>query len=96
MNLIASVQHLYFLVAAPAFFIPLGFVIASSSVLPGIIGWLGMLLGVFFALLGIISLLTLVLPISITAFGGIQVIWWLSASILLIVRARKIAYPSVT
>jgi hypothetical protein len=69
MDLISSVQHLYFIVAAPAFFIPLGFVIVRSEILPRVLGFLAIALGIASAVLGITSLLILVLPLPITAFG---------------------------
>src|SRR5215831_6698521 len=94
-DLINSVQHLYFIVAAPTFFIPLGLVIMQSKILPKLLGLFAILLGIIFAILGITTVLILALPMWITAFGGVQVLWWLSASGILISRARKISYPSI-
>jgi hypothetical protein len=93
-DLINSVQHLYFIVAAPVFFIPLGIVIIQSKILPRMLGVLAVVLGVGFGVLGITTILILALPMQITAFGGVQVLWWLSASIVLITRSKKISYPS--
>jgi hypothetical protein len=96
LDLIYSVQHLYFIVAAPAFFIPLGLVIISSRILPRILGILAVALGLGLAILGMSTLYIQVLPMSITALAGIQALWWLSAAIVLIIRAKQIPYPTST
>ena len=90
LKLISAAQHLYFIVAAPALFLPLGIVLISSSVLPRLFGYLGLLLATVFAALGVIFLLTLTLPGPVTEFGGVQALWWLAAAITLIVRSGKI------
>ena len=87
--LISAVQHLYFIVAAPALFLPLGIVLLSSSVLPRLFGYLALLLGIVFAILGITFLLPLTLPAGVTAFAGVQAFWWLAAGITLIVQSGK-------
>ena len=89
--LISAVQHLYFIVAAPALFLPLGIVLLSSSVLPRLFGYLALLLGILFAILGVTFLLRLSLPAGVTAFAGVQAVWWLAAGITLIVQSRKLA-----
>jgi hypothetical protein len=86
LDLIHAVQHLYFIVAAPALFLPLGAVILSSRVLPRVLGYLALVLGAAFAILGIVSLYSLTLPALVTAFAGIQAFWWLAAALTLIVR----------
>jgi hypothetical protein len=40
MNLIYSAQHLYFIVAGPALFIPLGIVILQSGVIARVFGYI--------------------------------------------------------
>lgn len=85
--LISAVQHLYFIVAAPVLFCPLGVVILGSSVLPRLFGYLAILLAVAFAALGAIFMLTLTLPAGVTVFAAIQALWWLAAAITLIVRS---------
>jgi hypothetical protein len=90
LNLISAVQHLYFIVAAPALFLPLGTVLLNSQVMPRILGYLALLLGILFAVLGAIFLLTLTLPDGVTAFAGIQAIWWLAAAVTLIVQNGKL------
>ena len=72
LNLISTVQHLYFMVAAPALFLPLGVIIVRSRVLPKVFGHLGLALALVFAVLGVILLLRLTLPDAVTAFAGVQ------------------------
>lgn len=88
-NLIHAVQHLYFIVAAPALFIPLGIVIVGSRVLPRIFGYLAIALGAAFAIVGVVFLYDLILPLAVQASASVQVLWWLAAAIMLIVQARK-------
>jgi hypothetical protein len=87
--LIHATQHLYFIVAAPALFLPLGAVILGSTVLPRPFGYLALLLGGAFALLGIVFLFSLTLPTAVTAFAGVQTLWWLAAAITLIVHGEE-------
>lgn len=89
LDLIHAVQHLYFIVAAPALFLPLGAVILGSPVLPRVFGYLALVLGAAFAILGVVFLDSLTLPAPVLAFAGIQAFWWLAAAITLIVRAGK-------
>src|SRR5215469_2749598 len=88
-DLIHAVQHLYFIVAAPALFLPLGVVILSSHILPRVLGYLALALGAAFAILGVVFLTQLILPAWVTAFAGIQAFWWLAAAIIVIVRPGK-------
>lgn len=88
---ISAVQHLYFIVAAPTLFLPLGIVLIGSSVLPRLFGYLAVVLASAFAALGVIFLLTLSLPGSVTAFAGVRAFWWFAAALTLIVRSGKIA-----
>jgi hypothetical protein len=88
-ELIHAVQHLYFIVAAPALFLPLGAVILSSRVLPRVFGYLALMLGAAFAILGVVFLFTLTLPAAVLAFAGLQTLWWLATAITLIVRTEK-------
>jgi len=91
LKVISAVQHLYFIVAAPALFLPLGVVLLNSSILPRLFGYLALLLATAFAALGVIFLLTLTLPAKVTAFAGVQALWWLAAALALIARSRAIA-----
>jgi hypothetical protein len=89
LRVISAVQHLYFIVAAPALFLPLGIVLIGSRVLPRVFGYLALLLAAVFAVLGVAFLLTLMLPARVTAFAGIQALWWLAAAVTVIMQAAK-------
>lgn len=91
LSVISAVQHLYFIVAAPTLFLPLGIVLIGSPIIPRWFGYLAILLGIAFATLGVVYLLSLTLPAGVTAFAGIQALWWLAAAIALMVRSRRIA-----
>jgi hypothetical protein len=94
MELIYSVQHLYFIVAAPALFLPLGIVLWQSRILPRAFALLAILLGFAFGIVGMASLLTLTLPASITAMGSVQALWWFAAAVSFIVRSKRISAMS--
>jgi hypothetical protein len=85
LDMIHAVQRLYFMVAAPAVFLPLGTVIIGARVLPCVFGYTALLLGGLFAVLGIVGLY---LPLqTVDNFVGIvQGVWWLCASVVLLVR----------
>lgn len=89
LGLISAVQHLYFTVAAPALFLPLGMVLLGSSILPRVFGFLALALAIAFAILGAVFLLTLTLPVGVTAFAGVQALWWLAAAVALISRSAR-------
>jgi len=91
LKLISAVQHLYFIVAAPTLFFPLGIVLVRSPILPRLFGYLALVLATAFAALGVIFLLDLTLPGAVTAFAGVQALWWLAAAITLIIRSVKIS-----
>jgi hypothetical protein len=84
--LISAVQHLYFIVAAPSLFFPLGIVLLGSAVLPRVFGYLALVLAGLFAVLGAAFMLRLILPTYVTAFAGVQALWWFAAAIALISR----------
>lgn len=89
MNIGHAVQHLYFIIAAPAVFLPLGLVIISSPILPKIFGYLAIALAIGFIIVGIISLYHLVLSPVETLLAPIQAFWWVGAAITLRIRAKK-------
>jgi hypothetical protein len=93
---ISAVQHLYFIVAAPTLFLPLGIVLVSSLILPLLFGYLALILATAFAALEVIFLLDLTLPGAATAFAGVQALWWLAAAITLSVRNGKTANSAGT
>lgn len=90
-RLIESVQHLYFIIAAPALFLPLGTILVTSRIIPRAIGYLALALGVTFGVVGVASLLTLALPASVTSLGSIQALWWLAAAVSLLFGNRRIS-----
>jgi len=91
-KLVYAVQHLYFMVAAPALFFPLGIVLLGSNVLPKIFGYCALILAIGFAAAGAIYMLTLRLPDAVAAAGSVQPIWWLAAAITLMFRSGKIGH----
>ncbi len=87
--LIHSVQHLWFIVAAPALWLPLGLVILGSGVLPRILGYLALVLAAGYALAGVVTLLDLTVPPAVQISTGVPVLWWLAAAGTVIMRARE-------
>jgi hypothetical protein len=87
--LIAAVQHLYFIVAAPTLFIALGSVILGSSLLSRPFGYVAMALGLAFAVIGLATLFTPVLPGPVQAAAGVQTLWWVAAAVALILKRDK-------
>jgi hypothetical protein len=88
--LIYSVQHLYFIVAAPAVWLPLGLVILGSHVLPRILGYLALALAAGYVLAGITTLFDPTVPPAVqVAAGATPALWWLVAAGTLIMRARQ-------
>jgi hypothetical protein len=79
----------YWLIFAPALFLPLGTVLLSPKVLRGICGYVVPLLAIAFATLGVIFLLTLTLRDAVTALAGVLAIWCLAAAIAFVARNRK-------
>jgi hypothetical protein len=87
--LISSVQHLYFIVAAPAVWLPLGLVILGSGVLPRFLGYMAIVLFAVFVLAGVFTLLDSTVPPAVQMLGSVQALWWLAAAGTLIMRARQ-------
>jgi hypothetical protein len=79
----------YWLLLAPALFLPLGILLLSPQVLRGIFGYVVLPLAVVFAALGAIFLFTLTLPDAVTVFTGVQTIWLLAAAITFVARNGK-------
>jgi hypothetical protein len=90
LNIIYAVQHLYFIIGAPALFIPMGIVLRKSGILPTWLAWLAIAIGIFFGIMGIGFLFHLVLPLWVTAIAGIQALWWLASSVILVIRANRV------
>jgi hypothetical protein len=93
LGLIHAVQHLYFIVAAPALFLPLAAVILGSAVLPRVLGYLALVLGVGFAALGVGFLYSLTLPGLVTDAAFLSALWWWAAAVTLIVRTLRGGAP---
>jgi hypothetical protein len=93
LRVISAVQHLYFIVAAPAVFLPLGIILVRSRILPRIFGHLALILAAAFAALGAIFMLRLALPAWVTAFAAVQGFWWLAAGITLVIRSASLSVP---
>ena len=91
LELIHSVQHLYFIVAAPCLFLPLAVVLLRSQMLPKVFSYSAFLLGGGFAVVGILSLFTHTLSPRVTALGSLQGVWWLAAATTLTIRTFLIA-----
>jgi hypothetical protein len=90
LDLIHAVQHLFSIIAAPWLFFFLSVIILRSGVLPHIFGYIGLVLGFAFAVLGIAALFN-PLQYLIDYLSMIQGFWWLSASVALLLRAGKVA-----
>jgi len=86
-----AIQHLYFFIAAPALFLPLGAVLWRSPLLPRIFSVLALFIGAAFFVLGITSLYDRILSTAVTSFAPLQALWWLAAAIVVLWRSRRIA-----
>ncbi len=86
-----AIQHIYFFVAAPALFLPLGVLILGTRVLPRAFGMFAILLGAAFVALGLTHIGSIVLPSGVTAFAAVQALWWFAAGLALILRSGKVA-----
>lgn len=93
LRVISAVQHLYFIVAAPAVFLPLGIILFRSPILPRIFGYLALILAAAFVALGAVFMLSLALPAWVTAFAAVQGLWWLAAGVTLVIRSGSLSVP---
>lgn len=93
--LIAATQHAYSMIAAPAVYLPLGVIILSSRVLPAIYGYLALLIGSIFAILGIVVLFA-PLQMVVNIFSGIQGLWFFAAGIGVLFLKIQAAKPQVS
>jgi len=88
--LVHSVQHLWFIAATPALWLPLGLVILGSHVLPRILGYLALALAAGYALAGVFTLGDLTVPAAVQiAAGVVPALWWLAAAGTLLILARE-------
>jgi hypothetical protein len=86
-----AIQHLYFFVAAPSLFFPMGAVIWNSKVLPRAFGALAFVLGSGFFVVGITTLYDPILSDRATSLAAVQAFWWLGAAIVLMARSKRFA-----
>jgi hypothetical protein len=71
----------YWLIFAPALFLPLGTVLLSPQLVRGNVGYMLLLLSVAFAAAGMILLFTLPFADGVTALAGVLAMWCLAAEI---------------
>ncbi len=90
-----SVQHLFFIAGAPALFLPLGGVILGSRIVSRAFGYLAFALGAAFAIAGLATMTTLIVPDGATALAVVQALWWLAVAIALIVRRERPTMASI-
>jgi hypothetical protein len=83
------VQHLWFIVAAPALWLPTGLVILGSGVLPRILGYLALALAAGYALAGAFTLFDSTLPAAVQISAGVPTLWYLAAAGTLMRRAHQ-------
>ena len=88
LDLIAAVQHLYSMIAAPALFFPLAIVILNSRVLPHVFGYMALVIGAAFAILGVAALFS-PLQNMVNVVSIAQGFWWLGAATTLLVHPQK-------
>jgi hypothetical protein len=88
LDLIHAIHRMYYIVAVPALFFPLGAVLLSSRTLPRAFGYAAIGLAALFAALGIADLFWQ-LPIVDDLVRSLQVVWWLLAPVALLMRAGK-------
>jgi hypothetical protein len=79
----------YWLIFAPALFLPLGTVLLSPQLLRGMFGYVVLLLSVAFAALGMIFLLTLTLADAVTILVGLLALWCRAAAITRVARMKN-------
>lgn len=82
LQLIKAVQHVFLI--APALLLPVGFAILGSRLLPRILGYLGIALGVALEIFGLVGLFNVLQPV-IDVVLIVQEVWMLAAAIALVV-----------
>ena len=82
--LIKAVQHLFLI--APALLLPLGAVLLSTRVLPRVFAYLALALGATLQVLGLLGLFSILQPV-IDALLMVQALWFVTAALVLLVRA---------
>jgi hypothetical protein len=85
-NLIKAVQHVFLI--APALLLPLGFVLLGSKVLPRAFAYLALVIGATLQVFGLLGLFNVLQPV-IDNLLIVQSLWFVAASIALLIRAGK-------
>jgi hypothetical protein len=94
LDLIHATHRLYFVVAAPALLVPLGFVILAGRILHRAFGYAALALATLFAALGIADLFTQ-LPIADDVMRSLLVLWWFVAAVALLVRSGTLSAQAI-
>ncbi|MGH2504089.1 MAG: hypothetical protein ACRDID_16400, partial [Ktedonobacterales bacterium] len=89
LDLILATHRLYYVIAVPALFFPLGYVITTSRILPRALGAAAIGLALVFAALGIADLFV-ALPVADDIVRSLELLWWFIAALALLVRAGKL------
>ncbi|HZO71554.1 MAG TPA: DUF4386 family protein [Ktedonobacteraceae bacterium] len=92
LDLIHAVQNEYSMVAAPLLFLPLGWIIVNSRVLPRPLGYLAFVLGGLFVVLGLPVLFVPSIQTVVNILSIIQGVWWLAAAVTLLVLTGKTSF----
>lgn len=96
LSIVSAVQHLYSIVAAPALIIPLGFVILGSRVLPRVLGYTAIVIGILFAITGVIFLFTPVVDgiATLAIIEAVEELWFPITAITLLIRAVMLSHQT--
>jgi hypothetical protein len=89
LDLILAAHRLHFIIAVPALFFPLGYVITTSRILPRALGGAAIGLALVFASLGIADLF-IALPVVDDIARSLELLWWFIAAVALLMRAGKL------
>ena len=92
LKLISAVQHLYFHSSGSESILTARYCSCRLPDTPRRFGYLALILAAAFATSGVIFLLDLTLPGAVTAFAGVQALWWLAAAIMLMVRGGEVSH----
>lgn len=93
LDLINATHRLLFVVAVPAIFFPLGYIIVRSRVVAPALGYSAMGLACVFVALGAIDLF-IALPVVDDIARSLEVLWWFLAVVALLVRSGKLSARS--
>ncbi|HEX8995429.1 MAG TPA: hypothetical protein VF812_05325 [Ktedonobacterales bacterium] len=88
MDIIHAIQRLYFIVTTTAIFLPLGIVVLGGRTLPKVFGYTALVIAAAFTILGIADLFVDLQAVD-NVVGSIQGVWWLAASVALLVFAGR-------